>query len=271
MKYLTKQNLKRWRQAPMLLFQPITYKPADRNVVLSDLFVWRCDENWQTVFELVHPNFFMGISFGTVSSTIILFDASGQAVGEKVITWNATERSRVDLSVTFGNEITSLAKGLGTFSVFHNGISSEVFEKCSSWVTERGYVAYYYRESGFGSYAHGNYDAISRNSLGVLQCLGGKSIFPRGFNLQYCFEPNSWYEVIFTNPTSATQRLSLTLKNQQLSKVSKTKMRIESRGVEVYSFQTGSDSVYLTVTSRLVMARPVVISLKDDLIDVFHG
>lgn len=271
MKYLTKQNLKRWRQAPRLLFQPITYMPADRNVVLSDLFVWRCDENWRTVFELVHPNFFMGISFGTVSSSIMLFDASGQAVGEKEITWNATERCSVDLSVTFASEIVSLAEGLGTFSVFHNGVAPEIFEKCSSWVTERGYVAYYYKGACFGSFAHGNYDAISRNSSGVLQCLGGKSIFPRGFNLQYCFEPNSQYEVVFTNPTSASQNLNLTLKNQQLSVVSKTKLRLDSRGVGIDSFQTGSDAVYLTVSSRLVMARPIVISIKGEIIDVFHG
>ena len=45
--------LKKARKAFWVMGQPLTKKPANPKSVVSDLFVWRCGQDWNTYFELL--------------------------------------------------------------------------------------------------------------------------------------------------------------------------------------------------------------------------
>ena len=45
--------VKRIKRAPWVLGQELTKKPVNKQSVISDLFVWRCNKDWDTYFELI--------------------------------------------------------------------------------------------------------------------------------------------------------------------------------------------------------------------------
>ena len=45
--------LRRAKKAPWVLGQPLTKKPKNLQSVISDLFIWRFNQDWNTYFELL--------------------------------------------------------------------------------------------------------------------------------------------------------------------------------------------------------------------------
>ena len=262
------QKIDRLRRAIWTWRQPLTRLPASAASPISDLFVWRSSEEWQTFFELIDiPSLFEGDE-GERYVNLIFFDRAGRRVLEQRIKLQANCRHTLDISALVGRTHGQS----GTFAVFHTRMPSSI-TKLGSFLAERGYVSYCYLGAPLRAYVHGNLDAISLGSDGKLQLLGGVGLLRREYNLQHEMPPGVVYEFAMVNPTPTAQRCSCQFTSMTSGKILFVQVvNVPPGGSELISMQVDkSESVRLVIESRLVMARPLVFRIKNLKLDVFHG
>ena len=129
--------------------------------VVSDLFVWRCDDIWETYFDLTHIagilNPEMRLNY---SVSLVIFSSDGIEIGRHTQTVMFAESYLVRI-----NDLPGAANGHGTFAVLHMAPLSAVFGPERTCLTERGYVSYRRKldSSPLRSYVHGNLYGIGGN------------------------------------------------------------------------------------------------------------
>jgi len=262
------EKIARFGRAVWTWRQPLTLTPGDAYSTISDLFVWRSSEVWQTFFELIDIPSLFEDGQGSGQVTLMFFDGSGNHIREEKLHLPANCRKTLNISSLVGRTHGES----GTFAIFHSTAPPSVI-KLGSFLAERGYVSYCYRAAPLRSYVHGNLDAISRGPDGGLQLLGGTSFLSREFRLQYEFHPGIAYELVVLNPTPLKQRFTCKFISVLSGKVMSVRVVILNPGaiqwVPVAIEESGS--VRLIIESRLVMARPLVFRIQNLKLDVFHG
>lgn len=262
------ETIDRLRRAIWTWRQPLTRLPACADSPISDLFVWRSSDEWQTFFELIDiPSLFEdGQDVGKV--TLIFLDGSGRRVMEQTLGLQANGRQTLDISSMVGRSHGEA----GTFAVFHSRTPSGI-TKLGSFLAERGYVSYRYRDSPLRAYVHGNLDAISRAADGGLQFLGGTSFLRRQYKLQHELQPGVLYELGVVNPTSVARRCTFKLVSAHGGKITSVQVaNVPPGGVQLVPVSVDeSGPVRLVIKSHLVMARPLVFRIQNLKLDIFHG
>lgn len=264
------QKLERYRRALWTWRQPLTRRPLASVVSISDLFVWRNSADWTTSFELIDiPGLFSdGEKNLNKHATLILFDQHGNQFLKKKLALLPGRRQTIHLT-----EFLSEANGeMGTFAVFHSSSPPEL-EAIGSFLAERGYVSYRYRDAPLRAYVHGNLDAIAQASGGDLQLLGYSGFLRREYSLQHELQPGTVYELGMVNPTSKFQRCICKLVSVLSGKIKGIKMvDLPPGGIQLVPVRADkSEPVRLVIQSHLVMARPLVFRIQNLKLDVFHG
>ncbi len=265
-----KNVIKKLKRAPWSFKQPLTKKPELSGLPVSDLFVWRKSEDWETYFELIDiaALFDEHIDLTRQYATIYLFDSNGVLFNKENIQLEKNIRQTINLN----SFLKDAGSEYGTFSVFHGRTPTEIIH-AGSFLAERGYVSYCYKEAPVRSYVHGNLDAITLYPEGELQLLGSRSLLPREYRLQYELSNPACYEIGVVNPTSSDVKLScitLKLDDGEVMEIQKTK--IKQRGTHVFKFDLSSaENAKVIIRSHLVMARPLVFRTENRNMDVFHG
>lgn len=266
-----RRQLERARRALWVLKQPLTEKPERSGAAVSDLFVWRYSEDWETYFELTDiPGLF--VSDGERDSdrfvTVMFFNSEGIAFLEKRFDLIPNQRQTVDLSAC----VSAAASSIGTFSVFHSRTPRAVSD-LGSYIAERGYVSYRFKKAPLRTYAHGNLDAIALLPDKSTQLLGSRSFRAREYRLQHELRGPAQYELGIVNPSRQSRRFSCQVVSTRDDKVLETHVdQIPPRGCRVFRVPVNErQPVRLVIKSHLVMARPLVFRIQDQKMDVFHG
>ena len=140
-----------------------------------------------------------------------------------------------------------------------------------SHLAERGYVSYRYRDAPLRAYVHGNFDAIAYLPDQSLELLGGPSIRRREYNLQHALGTQGYYELGIVNPTPRKQRITCrTLSASGKLLVSET-VQLPPLGSHLFRVAPEHAHQRIVMSSRLIMARPLVFHIQDKTLDVFHG
>ena len=260
------RQIERLRRASWTYKQPLTYVPAITGAPVSDLFVWRNSEIWETYFELTDlPGIFAGKDSAGGHVRFVFFDTSGQLFLEKAVEITPG-RKTLALSSLIGTN-----HGMtGTFAVFHAHTPKRL-QAMGCHLAERGYVSYRYLRSPLRSYVHGNLDAIACLPDQSLQLLGGQSVRLREYNLQHLLEKQCRYELGIVNPTINTQKIvcrSLSVSGKLMWSQTAT---LPPRGSHLFEVSLGHVQQRIVISSRLVMARPLVFCIHNQTMDVFHG
>lgn len=264
------RQLERARRALWVLKQPLTEKPALSGAAVSDLFVWRYSEDWETYFELTDiPGLF--VSDGERESdrfaTVMFFNNNGAAFLEKRFDLIPHQRQTVDLSAF----VSAAGSTMGTFCVFHSRTPRAVSD-LGSYIAERGYVSYRFKKAPLRTYAHGNLDAIALLPDKNTQLLGSRSFLAREYRLQHELRGPAQYELGIVNPSRRSQRFFCRVVSTRDDKVLETQVdQIPPRGCHVFQVPVNEQPVRLVIKSHLVMARPLVFRIQDQKMDVFHG
>lgn len=249
----------------------ITSIPIDEKSIISDLFVYKIENGWNTFFELL--NYSRILDLKTLNDikydiTIKFFNSSG------VFLKNFKTKSSISFKSTL--DIKKIANDLGifkngTFSVFHHYESkTTIYSK--GFLTERGYIGYYNKNiSPIKSYIHGNFDAISLNSNNQIKLLGTYSFFTKKFNLQHQLDKRYNYDIVLVNITPSNQKIKFELyQNDSVEFIEKI---IPSKGY--YEFNKLNNKIdsnsRLIIKSKLYLARPILFKYMDRSFDVFHG
>lgn len=263
-------HLERIRRALWTLGQPLTRVPAKPAVPVSDLFVWRNSSEWQTSFELIDVSglFAEGGAGGGRCATIFCFDRSGRCFLQKRFELLPNRRHTVEMAGLVGSDHGEV----GTFAVFHSETPAAV-TAIGSYLAERGYVSYRYRNAPLRAYVHGNLDAISLGFDAKLELLGARGVLPREYRLQHEMKGVARYELGLVNPTSAEQRCAFQLVSTQTGKILEMQnVDLEPRGSVLIPYQVDeSESARVIIKSKLVMARPLVFRIQGNKLGVFHG
>jgi hypothetical protein len=264
------QKVELFRRALWTWRQPLTRRPAAPAVPISDLFVWRNSREWATSFELIDiPGLFSdGETNLDKHVTLCLFDQHGRQFLKKRLELLPGRRQTINLAAF----LSEANDEMGTFAVFHSSSPPEL-EPIGSFLAERGYVSYRYRDSPLRAYVHGNLDAIARGADGELQLLGCSGLLSREYSLQHELQPGVVYELGMVNPTSTVQRCICKLVSVGRGKITGVQVvNLAPGGVQLVPLRADkSEPVRLVIQSHLVMARPLVFRIQNLKLDVFHG
>ena len=262
-----KQRIERLRRAAWRYKQPLTHVPAAIEATVSDLFVWRVCTEWDTFFELIDMPSLFASAVGTQAKVMLMFfDAVGQLILEKVVETQPNRRNTLAISEFVGSEHGES----GTFCVFH---SHTPLSLCAfgSYLAERGYVSYRYRNAPLRAYVHGNLDAVARMPDQSLQLLGGRSFLGREYNLQHSLASNSAYELGIVNPTTRAQRIECRTLYADGKLCFSKSVDLAPMGSHLFKVTPKHAQQRIVMRSRLVMARPLVFRIHNQKMDVFHG
>ncbi len=260
------------KKAPWVIKQPLTKVPSYNKAKISDLFIWRYDNNWQTFFELLD----IASLFGDSSKhkvDIIFFNNHGKQIHKQQFKLNANKRNVLDISsiLTSIKDIKTMGN-FGLFCIFHNK-TPDIITKLGSFITERGYISYQYKNAALRSFVHGNFDAISNTNNNInLELLSGNSFLVRKYNLQYLLLPNINYEIAFVNTSSKNKKITINIISLNNQKTIKTKgITIAPRASFIFVSGQITTNCRLVIKSKIIMARPVIFCFNNDKMDVFHG
>jgi hypothetical protein len=262
-----KSHIQRLRRATWSCRQPLTRVPAIAGAPVSDLFIWRNSDEWESFFELTDlPALFAGPDNVGGHATLVFFDAAGQPFLEHTVEITRCRRNTLVLSDIIGKKRGSV----GTFCVFHP-YTPQCLQSLGSHIAERGYVSYRYLGAPLRAYVHGNMDAIARLPDRSLQLLGGQSIRRREYNLHLSLCTHGYYELAFVNPTPNTQRIVCRTLSLSGKLIFSQTAHLSPRGSHLFIVVTEYAQQRIVISSRLIMARPLVFVNQNQTIDVFHG
>ena len=262
--------IERLRRALWVFKQPLTKIPKPSGVPVSDLFVWRNSEDWKTFFELIDISGLFVDHEDTCERyvTLVFFDGNGIQFLEERLKLIRNYRQTIDLF----SFISKSESPVGTFCVFHSH-TPKVVARLGSYITERGYVSYCYKMAPLRAYVHGNLDAITLQPDKSMQLLGTTSLRVREYRLQHELLGPALYEIAIVNPSSRDQLFSckvFSTLNGDILDLQEVKSR--PRGFCVFLIQIKQSQIArIVISSRLVMARPLVFRINNNKMDVFHG
>ena len=255
---------KKVRKVPWVLGQRLTKKPTHPQSVISDLFIWRCSQDWNTYFELLDIASLFGDN-GKHQVDIIFFDENGNEFHRKLVELSGLSRQVLDISDSLKG-IDELPNCYGTFAVFHQKTPKGILET-ESFIAERGYVSYQYKGAPLRSYIHGNLDAIDDD----LALLSSSSFLNRKYNLQYLLNPKRSYEMALVNISPSNKKVKFEISSFVGDIHIEKNVILKSKQVIVLPVKNFKKYSRLIIQSKIVMARPIVFCFDEDKIDVLHG
>jgi hypothetical protein len=266
---MTSAIFEKLRKAVWIVGQPVSREPSSLDCPVSDLFIWRKSQEWETFFELSNLPSLFGDSIPKAGyATFHLFNAQGRQLGESKVGYDLGMRQTVRISDLLG----SISAEFGTFAVFHSN-TSNLIQSHGSYLTERGYVSYCYRGAPLRSYVHGNLDAIAFTPSRKFELLGSAGVLKREFRLQHEFYEGSTYEFALVNPCSSKQIILIELISiPHGDQVSCNELKLNPGESTIVPLRfSGQGRVRVVIKSRLVLARPLIFHICKQKLDVFHG
>jgi hypothetical protein len=268
---MIKKILSKFMQAVWSL-QPLIHKPKNPSTQISDLFVWRNSSEWKTYFDLMDIPGLFDQSSEKGSVTIFLFDSDGIMLLKDSVDLLPNQCKRIDLSIYLDKASQKNNIGQqGTFSVFHSRIPT-IVQDLDSFISERGYVSYTYKNSKLRSYVHGNLAGVALTN-NTTYLISGSSIFYREYRLQHQLFGPALYELVIVNSTQKDKNVIFIVKSSNSNKLLKEyKVRLKSSEVTIFPIKLiEGEVVRVIIKSRIVMARPLVFRVCNNQMDVFHG
>ena len=249
----------------------ITKIPDYKGAVISDLFILRLEDGWETYFECLKFNNIFNPNEKVNQQRVVFcfYKKTGQYILEREVKLSASIKTTLN--------INQLVHGLNLkedclFAIFHPQ-NKYWIRKHNSFLAERGYIGYANPNLGkIKGFVHGNLDAIARNtSTKEDQLLGNFSFFKKEYRLQHILVKGNTYELFLVNPTQKKQELKIIQKTSHTSKETITK--IPSNGFFKHCIKANEKEgkINVSIESNLYLARPVVFKIMRSSFDVFHG
>jgi hypothetical protein len=241
-------------------------KPKDKNSVTSDLFPIRNDENWSTEFEFLNlPGLISGDISSNHKAKLVFFNRDGVELGRRDIEISGLGRRTVNLNDFMKDGLEESS----TFSVFHERSGNEA-DLGGSFMAERGYAGYKFRNVPVKGYVHGNLDAVSYSS-GAIQKLGNFGFPRKTYFVQHLLTGPSEYNFVVTNPTSKKVTITPIIEINGTTKFL-SKQTIPSLGCHIFTVNIQDAEIgQIKFKSYLYLGRPVVFRIANNSFDVFHG
>jgi len=254
------------------ILPPTEIRPSNQAATISDLFIWRSDDTWETQFSLFNQVTHMfpeKSASDTVS--IFIFNNKGDQITRSEVTLSPHERQLIYISDLLPEACVDT---LGTIAFFHD--STECRDELiaqRTHLTERGYIAYKRKHEVIWNYSHGNLQALSKSpNTHKLGFVAGRLTKSSTYKAQLRFDDCKQFELAYTNPSPTSQKLSINFLDRNDDTIKQESFLVQSRGVIVIA-QDNQDHSIVTVQNKgkLNMWRPTIFKYQENTFDVFHG
>jgi hypothetical protein len=226
----------------------------EKNISISDSFLWRCDDGYKTIFKFTDLlKFFYKIHHSKI--TIVFYSYKGDKI--KQVTFqdiNSSNHLIIDQTFIGNNKFN-----YGTFYIFHSLNSESEVKEVDLIVRNSCYVGF--SKSNFYSYVHGNIPVLAKNLVSnkIYKNFVIKSLFVnQKYLIQQNFSNYDYSEMFVSNPTSKTVSFYLNKKKYFLREKDSTIIRI------------GNQS-FVNIISNCYYLRPIIFNYKNNYFDVHHG
>jgi hypothetical protein len=243
-------------------------KPFNGLAAISDLFVWRQNDEWETEFELFNiTSFVYPADMPEERCEMVFFDADGREISRQTLTLAPLERRTLKIS-----DYLDGRQGVGTFSIFHHSALSPRFEARGSHLTERGYVGYRRKGTKLRSFCHGNLQSLSQAPDQKNYSYVAATTQPMRYHPQLILSDCRRAELIYTNPSSKARALEINFFDHDGHKISDQHIIVPARGVRLVGLDNTDGKIHtFDNKGAIVMWRPVIVKYYDTHFDVMHG
>ncbi|MBN8521973.1 MAG: hypothetical protein J0L77_08785 [Alphaproteobacteria bacterium] len=246
----------------------IELKPYRSQAVVSDIFVWRCDDIWDTEFELFNVTSFM-FPADSIKETcdLVFFDSAGHIFKKEKIILEPFERKTLNI-----RDYVSPRTSIGGFSVFHHSGHEHRFSAQKSHLTERGYIGYRRKGDQIKSFCHGNLQSLAHEKGRHDYAYVTASKPHSKYYPQLIISDSSHIELVYTNPTHKHQKINLTFFDRSGKPCHTAEATLPPRGVHVISVPN-PDMILHTFENRggIALWRPVIFKHYASHFDAMHG
>lgn len=248
---------------------PLSMRPYSAEETVSDLFPWRVDEKWETLYAL--PNMMSQFDPNAREKddvTLVIFNEGGKEVKRKRLTLDPMEVQLLKIE----DHLDGLT-GEGTFAIFHDVRKNNIFKSERTHPTERGYFAFKWREDEIWSYVHGNLKAVSKHPANdKVHYISGYTKESQFYRPQLLFNDCDRFELFYTNPSSQPRDLKLHLKDKSQNIIRTMEATISPRGMHVFDVDNAArDIAIVEGWGQIAMWRPLIMKYYKSHFDVFHS
>lgn len=258
------------RVRPFLGLKPLLVtRPWRHDAAVSDLFPWRCDDLWDTRFDLANiPSLLVPGQDAVDRVTAVLFDAGGSEIARHAV--DVPPRAVVPMTI---GQFPSRPRGSGTLAVFHDTAGLTNLMKHKGYLAERGYLAFRRRGDPLWSYVHGNLNVLAKAPADdAIEHTVGRSPGPHVYRPQLNFDDCIRFEIIVSNPARDSQSVELRLFDRRRNVIDIRTADLPSRGMSVFAIDRKTAPVSMIETrGRVPMWRPVIFKFYESHFDVLHG
>jgi hypothetical protein len=239
------------------------------DAVVSDLFPWRVDRDWETCFELSNAaSILWPERLMTDSVELVVFSAAGAIAARHALTLEPGERRRILLA-----DLVAECEGYGGFACFHRFDGAKSSDLGGSHLAERGYVGFRKRGRRLWSYTHGNLNGVasSARETGV-HFIHGWTYKAQSYRPQLSFADCRRFELYFTNPTPWARRLGLRLLDFRGEVLDERGTTVQPGGCYLFDIDNSGGRFHMAESmGGLLMWRPTIFKHYESHFDVFHG
>jgi hypothetical protein len=235
-------------------FNPIFIDTSKINEssIVSDSFIWRTDNGFETIFKFSD---ILRVFLGTegTSATILFYDKDGNFVIEKKV-----KNLYLSNKILINSDYLEGLKTYGYFNIFFENPNFFYEEKIV--FSNRCYLGFS-KEKNNPSFVHGNTYSVSKNFnlKNELKNFVNISYFKnQKYIIQNSFEDFDFSELFFVNPTSKKIIFSVKDKNYYLNKYSSQIIKFEK-------------SKFVEIKTNCYWLRPIVFNYKNNYFDVYHA
>lgn len=248
---------------------PMNIRPQSADETISDLFPWRVDDQWETLYAL--PNAmsqFDPTCNATDHITIVIYDQNGIEITRKSMDFKPMEVRLIKIE-----DLLDGKTGQGTFAIFHDVRAHQIFKADRTHPTERGYFAFKWRNDDIWSYVHGNLKAVSKHpDSDKVNFVSGYTKERKFYRPQVLFDDCDRFELLYTNPTAKARSLELILKDKQQNEISRQTAIIPPYGCHAFDVENKDRHIAIIEGwGQVNMWRPLIMKHYQSHFDVFHS
>ncbi len=254
----------------LLGVRPTPFYPRMSESV-SDLFLWRNDDVWETYFDLFHIAGVINPDFTDEYDVLIcLYDPIGVLINTETVKVAFGEIKQLKLQGLLRGR-----QGFGTFAIFHMVDNDRLFGGLSC-IAERGYTSFRRKtdQSRLRSYVHGNLPVIGMDQhTRRIRTLGLRSIFRQYFyRPQVTFDDCRVFEICLANPVAKPISFTLELLDVRGEVIERIQhVLLESGSFCFSSLGLNKPVQWVNLTSKVRILRPIIFKYYESHFDVLHG
>ncbi len=248
---------------------PRWVRPWRRGDVVSDLFPWRADGDWQTRFDLMNLSALLFPDRAAREDVgVVFFDEKGEPIRQ--------ERFRIEPFAVKELGIADFVPGgIGTFACFHMAEDGSGFDCAGGHMVERNYLAFRRNSdaSPIWAYVHGNTYALSRTDADApLRSVAGRPGSKIPYRPQMRFDDCDAFDLVFSNTTNRKLEVEVRCLDAVRKLVRRDHAILPPRGVARIAVDNAKrDIVMVENYGDHFMWRPVVFKFYQTGFDVLHS